>query len=329
MRPGAARLGGIVGRRLLQSALLLLGVIVLSFALIQAAPGSFLDVMTSDQQVSDPAQIERLRVVYGMDAPAYVQLARYVWAVLHLDFGFSYRQNMPVLDAIMGRLPATLLLMLTSMTIAVALGVTAGIIAALKVNTVWDTLMSIFSVICFAMPSFWLGIMLIIAFSVKLQWLPVGDMTTVGGTTGTADAVLDVVRHLILPATSLGLFYAAVYARMMRSAMLEVMHLDFVRTAKAKGLTRAQVVVGHIVRNALLPVVTLLGLQLGTVLGGSVVVESVFAWPGLGSLLFDSVSSRNYPVVLGVMVFSALVVILVNIAVDIAYAQLDPRTRRR
>jgi peptide/nickel transport system permease protein len=322
-------LAGTVGRRLLQSALLLLGVIVLTFALIQAAPGSFVDVMTSDQQISDPAQIAHLRVLYGMDQPAWVQLLRYIWAVLHLDLGFSYRQNMPVLDAILGRLPATLLLMLTAMSVALVIGVAAGIVAALKVNTVWDSLVSVLAVLCFATPSFWLGIMLIILFSVKLHWLPVGDIATIGGPQTAAQAVLDVVRHLVLPATSLGLFYAAVYARMMRASMLEVMHLDFVRTARAKGLSRARVIAGHVVRNALLPVVTLLGLQLGSVLGGSVVVESVFSWPGLGSLLFDSVSSRNYPVVLGVMVFSALVVILVNIAVDVAYVRLDPRTRRQ
>jgi len=170
--------------------------------------------------------------------------------------------------------------------------------------------------------------MLIILFAVKLGWLPVGGMHTAGAPSGLFNDVMDIARHLVLPAFSLGLFYAAVYARLMRSSMLEVALLDFVRAARAKGLGRMRVILMHIARNALLPVVTLLGLQLGTVLGGSVVVESVFSWPGIGTLLFDSVSSRNYPVVLGILVFSAGVVIVVNMLVDLAYLRLDPRTRR-
>jgi peptide/nickel transport system permease protein len=232
------------------------------------------------------------------------------------------------LQAILQRLPATLLLMLAALGIALVLGVGAGILAASKVRTPWDTLVSVLAVVCFAAPSFWLGIMLIILFSVKLGWLPVGGMHTAGAPPGVVNDVLDVARHLVLPAFSLGLFYAAVYARLMRSSMLEVALLDFVRTARAKGLGRLRVTLVHIARNALLPVVTLLGLQLGTVLGGSVVVESVFSWPGIGTLLFDSVSSRNYPVVLGILVFSAGVVIVVNMLVDLAYLRLDPRTRR-
>jgi peptide/nickel transport system permease protein len=203
-----------------------------------------------------------------------------------------------------------------------------GILAASKVRTIWDTLVSIAAVICFAAPSFWLGIMLTILFSVQLGWLPVGGMRTVGGAPGLFANMRDVASHLVLPATSLGLFYAAVYARLMRASMLEVALLDFVRTARAKGLGRMRVILVHTARNALLPVVTLLGLQLGTVLGGSVVVESVFSWPGIGTLLYDSVESRNYPVVLGVLVFSAGVVIVVNMLVDVAYFRLDPRTRR-
>jgi peptide/nickel transport system permease protein len=321
-------LRGIIRRRLLQAIPLMLGVIVLNFLLIQAAPGSLLDIISSDQQITDAATLERLRHTFGVDQPAWVQLLRYIWAVCHLDFGFSYRQNMPVLNAITGRLPATLLLMLAALSIAVIVGVAAGMVAALKARTAWDTVISVLTVICFAAPSFWLGIMLIILFSVTLGWLPVGGMVTMGADLRGLPAVGDIARHLVLPAFSLGLFYAAIYARMMRSSMLEVMHLDFVRTARAKGLTRARVILAHVFRNALLPVITLLGLQIGTVLGGSVVVESVFSWPGIGMLLFDSVSSRNYPVVLGIMIFSAAVVIAANIAVDLAYLRLDPRMRR-
>jgi peptide/nickel transport system permease protein len=319
----------IIMSRLAQILPLILGVIVLNFILIQLAPGSFLDVMTAEQQVSDPAMVERLRVTYGMDQPAPVQLAKYLWSVLTLDLGFSYRQNAPVLDVIMQHLPATVLLMLASISIALVVGATAGVLASVKVNTIWDNLVSIGAVFFFAAPSFWLGIMLTVLFSVKLGWLPVGGMRTIGADNGALAAALDVLRHLALPAIALGLLYAAIYARVMRASMLEVFPLDFVRTARAKGLSRARVVIAHVLRNALLPIVTLLGVQLGTVLGGSVVIEAVFSWPGLGSLLLDSVMSRNYPMVLGILVCSSLVVAVSNAVVDLVYLRLDPRIRVR
>lgn len=316
-------------RRLLQLIPLLLGVIVFNFALIQAAPGSFLDVMTAEQQVSDPAIVERLRITYGMDQPPLVQLWRYVVSIAHLDFGFSYRQNAPVIDIIMAQLPATLLLMVSAISIAVLVGSAAGVIAAVKVGSGWDSLISALAVFFFAAPSFWLGIMLVVLFSVKLGWLPVGGMQTIGLDGSAWIQLVDVMRHLALPALTLGLFYAAIYARVMRASMLEVARMDYVRAARAKGLSGARVVVAHVLRNAMLPVVTLVGLQLGTALGGSVVIEAVFSWPGIGSLLFDSVMSRNYPVVLGVMVLSALVVAVCNLAVDMAYLKLDPRVQLR
>src|SRR3954454_3010570 len=239
----------VLRRRLLMAVPLMLGVITLSFVLIQLAPGSFFDVMTSDQQVSDAEALARLRTLYGADVPWWQQLLSYLWSISHLDFGFSYRQNMPVLAIIVDRLPATLLLMLTSLGIAVLVGVAAGVLAAVKVRTIWDTLVSILVVICFAAPSFWVGIMLIILFSVKLGWLPVGGYRTIGAASGGFGAVVDVLRHLILPAVALGLFYAAIYARLMRSSMLEVSQADYVRTARAKGLSGTQVTLRHIFRN--------------------------------------------------------------------------------
>ncbi|GGF61621.1 ABC transporter permease [Azorhizobium oxalatiphilum] len=316
-------------RRFAQIIPLILGVIVLNFALIQMSPGSFLDVMTAEQQVSDPAMIERMRVLYGMDKPVVVQLLKYIWSVMTLDFGYSYRQNETVLAVIGQALPATVILMLASIAIALLIGVLAGVIAAVKVNTIWDNLISVGAVFFFAAPTFWLGIMLMIVFSVRLGWLPVGGMRDIGVDHGVFGDALDVMRHLALPALSLGLFYAAMYTRVMRASMLEVFRHDFVRTARAKGLSGAQVVLRHVFRNALLPVVTLLGLQLGTVLGGSVVIETVFSWPGIGSLMLDSVMSRNYPVVLGVLVLSSLIVAVANALVDIAYFRLDPRIRAR
>jgi len=317
----------LIVRRLLQGIPLLLGVIIINFLLIKLVPGTLLDVMTAEQQVTDPAMIERLRHLYGMDQPAWIQLLKYIGSVMQLDLGFSYRQNMPVLDVILAHLPATLILMLTSIAIAVLVGVSAGVLSAIRVNSFWDTLISALAVLCFAAPSFWLGIMMIIFFSVKLGWFPVGGMETIGANLGPWGQVLDIAHHLVLPALALGLFYAATYTRVMRASMLEVWQMDFVRTARAKGLSRPRVIIGHTLRNALLPVVTLLGLQLGTVLGGSVVIETVFSWPGIGQVLFDSVMTRNYPVVLGVLVLSSLLVILINIVVDVVYSRLDPRIR--
>ncbi|HMK80254.1 MAG TPA: ABC transporter permease [Xanthobacteraceae bacterium] len=319
----------IVARRLAQIVPLVLGVIVINFILIHLAPGSLFDVMTAEQQITSPEMLEKLRHLYGVDQPAWVQLVDYIWSVLTLDLGFSYRQNAPVLDVILQQMPATLILMLAAIAIALIVGVTAGVIAAVRVNTIWDNLISLGAVFFFAAPSFWLGIMMTVLFAVKLGWLPVGGMREIGVDENALQATFDILRHLALPATALGLFYAATYARVMRASMLEVVRLDFVRTARAKGLSRTRVVIAHVLRNALLPVVTLLGLQLGTVLGGSVVIEAVFSWPGIGSLLFDSVMSRNYPVVLGVLVLGSLVVAVANASVDLLYMRLDPRVRLR
>lgn len=319
-------------RRLVQAVPLILGVVVINFCLIQMAPGSFLELMTAENQVSDPNTIALLRKTYGLEDPVWLQLLKYIWALMRFDFGFSYRQNMPVIEAIWIHLPATLLLMVSSIALALAVGIAAGVVASMKVRTFWDSLVSVAAMFFFAAPSFWLGIMLIVLFAVKLGWLPVGGMMTIGGVGGGAGGVggiLDILHHLILPTLALGLFYAAIYTRVMRSSMLEVAQLDFVRTARAKGLSRNKVTIAHVLRNALLPVVTILGVQMGTVLAGSVVIESVFSWPGIGSLLFDSVSSRNYPVVLGIMVLGSLVVIAANIAVDLVYMWLDPRIEIR
>jgi peptide/nickel transport system permease protein len=319
----------IIARRLAQIIPLVLGVIVLNFTLIQMAPGSLFDVMTAEQQVTNPEMLEKLRHLYGVDQPTYIQLLKYIWSVVTLDFGFSYRQNAPVLDVIMQQLPATVILMLAAITIALLVGVSAGVLASVKVNTIWDNLISLGAVFFFAAPSFWLGIMMTVLFAVKLGWLPVGGMRSIGVEQNALQAAFDVMQHMVLPATALGLFYAATYARVMRASMLEIFRLDFVRTARAKGLSRTRVTIAHVLRNALLPVVTLLGLQLGTVLGGSVVIEAVFSWPGIGSLLFDSVMSRNFPMVLGVLILGSVVVAVANASVDLIYMRLDPRIRAR
>ncbi len=304
---------------------LMLTIIVGTFVLIHLAPGSFVEIMSSEMQLSDQAMIDRLNATYGLDQPLYVQLWKYLVAVAHLDFGFSYRQNIPVTDAILGHLPATLILMLSALFVAVSTGVAAGVAAANDHNGWIDRLLSMAGIFFFAAPIFWVGIMLIVLFSTHLGWLPIGDMNTIGQDAGLVGNLLDLGWHLILPALALGLHQSAIYLRVTRNAMVEAAQADYVRTAYAKGLTGAAVTLRHVFRNALLPVVTVLGLQFAMVMSGSVVVEAVFNWPGLGSLLYDSVVSRDYPVVLGIIIFSSVMVIAVNLVVDIVYAWLDPR----
>ncbi|MFT4075781.1 MAG: ABC transporter permease [Asticcacaulis sp.] len=315
-----------LGKRLLTHVLpLMLTIIVGTFVLIHIAPGSFVDVMTSETQIADPSIVDHLNKTYGLDQPLYVQLWKYLEAVARLDFGFSYRQNIPVTEAILNHLPATLILMLSGLAVAVLTGVLSGIAAAANRNGWIDRLLSMAGILLFAAPVFWVGIMLVIVFSVKLDWLPIGGMTTIGADDGLLGQAADLGVHLLMPALALGLHQSAIYMRVTRNAMIEAAQADYVRTAFAKGLSGTAVTFRHIFRNALLPVVTVLGLQFATVLSGSVVIEAVFAWPGLGSLLYDSVVARDYPVVLGIIIFSSLLVIIVNLVIDLVYAWLDPR----
>lgn len=315
-----------VGLRLLTHVLPLMLVIISStFFLIHSAPGSFVEIMSSEMQISDQAMIDRLTVTYGLDQPLWIQWLRYLQAIAQFDLGFSYRQNMPVLEAILHHLPATLILMVTGLLVALISGVAAGVLAASRPNSTLDRVLSLAGVFLFAAPGFWLGIMLIVLFGVVLGWLPIGDMRTIGGDFGFVGGVLDVAKHLILPAVAMGLHQSAIYLRVTRAAMIEAAAADYVKTARAKGLSEQAVALRHVFRNALLPIVTVLGLQFATVFSGSVVVEAVFNWPGIGSLLYDAVVARDYPMVLGVIILSALVVILVNLVVDALYAWLDPR----
>jgi peptide/nickel transport system permease protein len=300
-------------------------VVSLVFLLIHLVPGDPVQIMYAQSQGTTPDQIEAIRHGLGLDQPIYVQYVTFLGKLLHGDLGYTIRGHQPVLDVILQRLPNTLVLAVAAMAVAILIGLPIGFLAAYRRGTLTDTGLMAAAIAGVSIPHFWLGLLLLFTFSVKLGWLPVGGMATIGGGGG----VLDILHHLILPTLALGLFYAAIYARVMRSSMLEVAQLDFVRTARAKGLSRNKVTISHVLRNALLPVVTILGVQMGTVLAGSVVIESVFSWPGIGSLLFDSVSSRNYPVVLGILVLGSLVVIAANIAVDLVYMWLDPRIEIR
>jgi len=256
-----------------------------------------------------------------------VQLWLYIKATVQLDLGFSYRQNMPVIDLIWQRLPATLLLTMTAFVIALVLGVTAGVLAASKQGTWWDSIISALALLFYATPLFWVALMASLLFSVVLGWLPGYGYETIGAKYTGIDRVLDIGKHLILPATTLGLFFMAVYMRMTRASMLEMSRLDFVKTARAKGLKNRVIQRRHVLRNALLPVITLAGLQAGQIVGGAVLTETVFAWPGIGRLLFEAISQRDYSVMLGVFFVSAAMVLLFNLITDVLYVLVDPRIR--
>jgi peptide/nickel transport system permease protein len=253
----------------------------------------------------------------------------YLGHLAQFDLGMSPRHNQPVLDLIASRMGNTLLLMLTALGMALAVGVLLGAIMATQVGRWPDRVLSILALVLYSTPAFWLGLMSIVLFAVKLGWLPPGGHETIGaGHTGWAH-VRDVASYLLLPAVALAGFYVALFSRLTRAAMLEVSHLDFVRTAVAKGLSPFAVAVRHILRNALIPVTTVAGLQLGALLGGSVVIESVFSWPGLGRLALESVQARDYNTLLGILLISSMVVIVANVLVDALHARLDPRIQQR
>ncbi len=312
-------------RRLAASVPTLLLILAGLFLLLQLAPGDTVDALMAQMGGGDAALAEELRRFYGLDLPVMARLGDYLWRLVRLDLGFSAIYGKPVATVILERLPATLLLMTASLSFAFAAGMALGMLAARRVNRWPDTLISTLGLVFYATPSFWFGLMAIVVFSVRLQWLPAGGFGDVAmGYTGL-EAALDIAKHLVLPTLTLGLIFLAIYLRIMRASMLEVLSLDFVRTARAKGLTETRVVARHVLRNAMLPMVTLIGLQAGTMLGGSVVVESVFALPGLGRLAYESVVQRDLNTLLGIVFVSALLVIAVNFVVDLLYARLDPR----
>ena len=312
-------------RRLAASLPTLLLILVGLFLLLQLAPGDTVDALMAQMGGGDPAQMAQLRSFYGLDAPVLVQLTRYLWRLVRLDLGFSAIYGKPVSAVILERLPVTLLLMGISLCFAFAAGMALGVLAARRANKWPDALISTLGLIFYATPSFWFGMMGIVVFAIKLSWLPAGGFEEIGsGNTGLA-RVADIAWHLVLPVSTLALIFLATYLRIMRASMLEVLSLDFVRTARAKGLSPTGVLLRHVLRNALLPGLTLIGLQAGTMLGGSVVVESVFNLPGLGRLAYESVVQRDLNTLLGIVFVSALLVIFVNFVVDLLYAKLDPR----
>ncbi|RZL95164.1 MAG: ABC transporter permease [Variovorax sp.] len=329
MRWSAPPLLRFLGRRLLHGFVVLVCIAILDFLLLHMAPGDAAEILAGEAGGGDATYVAQLRAQFGLDQPLYKQLGHYLLRLAQLDLGWSARNNMSVAQLLLSRLPATLLLMVAAITLAVVAGAALGTLAARRVNSPTDNAIAVFSLLSYATPLFWLGLMLIVLFSVTLRWLPTGGMESVGaGLTGWA-RVTDIAAHAVLPTITLGLFYMAVYTRLVRASVLEVKEMDYVRMARAKGLSPARVTLRHVFRNAMLPMVTMLGVQVGSLLGGAVVVEMVFSWPGLGRLAFDAVLARDLNLLLGIVLASAVLVILINIAVDLLYARLDPRIEVR
>jgi peptide/nickel transport system permease protein len=318
----------IIGR-LVKALVTLFAILVLNFFLIHSAPGDPAMILIGETGSSDATLLADLRAQFGLDQPLLVQLWLYVKGYAQLDLGFSMRRQTPVFDLIFDRLPATLLLTATAFIISLVLGVLAGALAARRQGRWGDTLISTVALVFYATPLFWMALMASLLFSVGLGWLPGFGYETVGKNYTGLSRALDIGAHLILPATTLGLFFTAVYTRMTRASMLEVNRLDFVKTARAKGLSQATITRRHILRNALLPIITLAGIQAGQLVGGAVLTETVFAWPGIGRLMFEAISQRDYNVILGVFVVSAAIVLLFNLITDILYMVVDPRIRLR
>jgi peptide/nickel transport system permease protein len=298
----------------------ILGVVsVVVFSLIHLTPGDPVRIMLREE--ADPATVATLRHQLGLDRPLPLQYLTWLGRAVQGELGRSIRTNQPVMDAIRQRAPVTLSLAMAALVVALAIGLPAGILAALRRNSVVDVVATLVAIAGVSLPSFWLAILLILVFSVALGWLP-----PLGWVSPGRDLVAW-AQSLVLPAVTLGVAIAAVVMRMTRASLLEVLELEYVRTARAKGLGEHWVVLRHALQNALIPVVTVVGLQAGALLGGAVITETIFALPGVGRLLVDAIFQRDFPIVQGVVLFLAVNFLLVNLLVDLTYAWLDPRIR--
>jgi ABC-type dipeptide/oligopeptide/nickel transport system permease component len=296
-------------RRLLVSIVVLIGVSVCVFLMLHLIPGDPAEVMLSEQGGS--ADVQALRHDLGLDRPLYVQYGLYIKRVLSGDLGESIRLRLPVRELIQQRAPKTLELTAAALFLAAVVGVFAGVLSAVYRGRLPDHAAMLGALVGVSLPSFWLGLMLILLFGVQLQWLPIAGADEPGS--------------IVLPAITLAVIPLAIIARLMRSSLLEVLGEDYIRTAKAKGVPHSKVIAKHGLRNSIIPVITVVGIQFGTLLGGAIIVETVFAWPGIGRLLIDAVTARDFPLVQGIVLFVAAGVVLVNLLADILYAYVDPR----
>lgn len=309
-------------RRFVQILPLILVVIVLNFVLIQLAPGDVALIMAGEEP--DPAYVESIRQKYGLDRPVYEQLLVYLGRVLQGDLGDSYRYREPVLQVIRRHIGPTLLLMITSLFIASAVGTLVGTFLAPRAGSATDVGVSVGAIMSFSIPVFWLGLMLILLFSIRLGWLPASGMRSMLASDRQGSTTLDVLHHLILPASTLSLVWLGQYVRLARSSVLQVLNEDFITTSRAVGYEHSTII-GHALRNALLPIVSVLGIELGLAVGGAVLTETVFSWPGMGRIVYQAILARDTPLIMGAYIVMSIFVALMSLVVDLLYAALDPR----
>jgi len=316
---------GLIVNRLVYAFVLLFAVLVLNFTLMHLAPGDVADTISQSMGGADEELLIEIRKDYGLDQPYFQQLVTYIGKVLRFDLGHSFFFNEPVSKLVLERIPATLLLVITAQILALLLGVVLGVYSARKPNGMMSHFVTFFALFGYSAPVFWTGILLLIAFSLQIPLFPVAGMRDVTIEGNFWIHAIDVMKHMVLPVVTLASIFLALYSRLARATMIETLGTDFVRTARAKGLPERQVVYKHALRNSLSPVVTLAGLQFSAVVSGAVLVEAVFSWPGLGTLAFQSIIARDTPTILGILFFSALVVIIGNLLTDLALRFVDPR----
>lgn len=320
--PRLARIATHAAARALPSAL---GIVTLGFFLLQLAPGDAVDVLAGESGGATQEASDALRHHFGLDQPLLQQLLTYLSGLAHGDLGWSARFNVPVTQLILQRLPGSLMLAGAALVVSLAIGVALGVVMAAREGKAIDRVLSVGALLLYSVPSFWISLMLIVVFSIHLGWLPSGGSQTIGSAAQGLPAVLDRLRYMVLPVASLSLFYIAIYTRLVRVGMIEAKAQDYVRTARAKGLSERRILIRHVLRNALLPLTTVAGMHVGGLLGGGVVIETIYGWPGLGRLAFESVMGRDFRVLLGILLLSSLLVIVANTLVDILHGLLDPR----
>ena len=316
-----------VVRRLCYAVLLLLAVIVLNFILIEIAPGDPVDTLVGEMGGATEEVISILRAEYGLDRSLPVRLLSYVGRMARFDLGTSFTHEEKVTTLILQRVPATLLLVLSAIMAAIFVGTLLGVVAAQKPRSWFSHFVTVVALAGYSAPVFWTGMMLLILFSYLIPWFPSYGMRYVGGAGDFWSYTRDVLHHLVLPAVTLASIYLAYYSRLARASMLDVLGSDYIRTARAKGLRQSAVIYKHALKNAVLPVVTIAGMQFGQLIAGAIVVETVFSWPGMGTLAFESILRRDHPLLLGILFFSTFIVVIANLITDLSYRLLDPRIK--
>lgn len=319
----------LLGQRLFYAVAMVLAVLAINFALIQAAPGDPAMVIAGEMGGADEEVLAAIRKTYGLDQPVLTQFATYMGRAVRGDLGQSYLYGQPVINLISERIGPTLLLVATALVFAIVIGTAMGVYASRRPDSFASGVVTLFALVGYAMPVFWTGILLVILFGKVIPIMPIAGMTDPRIYGGFWVTSLDIAHHLVLPALTLALIYLALYSRLSRASMLEVLGSDYIRTARAKGLSENVVTYKHALRNALMPLVTMAGLQFGNLLSGAVLVETVFSWPGLGTLALDAILGRDYPTLLGVLTFGAILTIVANQATDLTYRLIDPRLRTR